>query len=48
MSLSWIINGQGTKLSEYLQSNPEFSKLYTKYMIYSLNERNMSIIELIK
>ena len=42
-----IINGQGTKLSEYLQSNPEFSKLYTKYMIYSLNGRNMSITELI-
>ena len=32
-----IINGQGTKLSEYLQRNPEFSQLYTKYMIYSLN-----------
>lgn len=42
-----IINGQGTKLSEYLQSNPEFSQLYTKYMIYSLNGKNMSIIELI-
>lgn len=42
-----IINGQGTKLSEYLQSNPEFSRLYTKYMIYSLNGRNMSITELI-
>ena len=42
-----IINGQGTKLSEYLQSNPEFSKLYTKYMIYSLNGKNMSVTELI-
>ena len=42
-----IINGQGTKLSEYLQRNPEFSQLYTKYMIYSLNGKNMSIIELI-
>lgn len=42
-----IINGQGTKLSEYLQSNPEFSQLYTKYMIYSLNGRNMSVTELI-
>lgn len=42
-----IIKGQGTKLSEYLQSNPEFSKLYTKYMIYSLNGKNMSVTELI-
>lgn len=42
-----IINGQGTKLSEYLQNNPEFSQLYTKYMIYSLNGRNMSVTELI-
>ena len=42
-----IINGQGTKLSEYLQSNPEFSQLYTKYMIYSLNGRNMSVTDLI-
>ena len=42
-----IINGQGTKLSEYLQSNPEFSNLYTKYMIYSLNGKNMSVTELV-
>ena len=42
-----MINGQGTKLSEYLQSNPEFSQLYTKYMIYSLNGKNMSVTELI-
>lgn len=42
-----IINGQGTKLSEYLQNNPEFSKLYKKYMIYSLNGKNMSVIELV-
>lgn len=42
-----IINGQGTKLSEYLQSNPDFSKLYTKYMIYSLNGRNISVTELV-
>ena len=42
-----IINGQGTKLSEYLQSNPEFSQLYTKYMIYSLNGRNISVTDLI-
>lgn len=43
-----IINGQGTKISEYLQREPEFSKLYTKYMIYSLNGRNMSITQLIE
>lgn len=42
-----ILNGQGTKLSEYLQSNQEFSKLYSKYMIYSLNGKNMSINELL-
>ena len=42
-----ILNGQGTKLSEYLQSNAEFSKLYSKYMIYSLNGKNMSINELL-
>lgn len=42
-----IINGQGTKLSEYLQKNPEFSNLYTKYMIYSLNGKNMSVTELV-
>ncbi len=42
-----IINGQGTKLSECLHSNPEFSKLYTKYMLYSLNGKNMSVTELI-
>jgi len=42
-----IINGQGTKISEYLQNDPEFSKLYTKYMIYSLNGKNVSITELV-
>lgn len=42
-----ILNGQGTKLSQYLQSHPEFSKLYAKYMIYSLNGKNMSVTELI-
>lgn len=42
-----IINGQGTKISEYLQNDSEFSKLYTKYMIYSLNGKNMSITELV-
>lgn len=42
-----ILNGQGAKLSEYLQNNPEFSKLYTKYMIYSLNGKNMSVTELV-
>ena len=42
-----IINGQGTKISDYLQNDPEFSKLYTKYMIYSLNGKNMSITELV-
>ena len=42
-----ILNGQGVKLSEYLQNNPEFSKLYTKYMIYSLNGKNMSVTELV-
>ena len=42
-----ILNGQGTKLSEYLQTHPEFSKLYAKYMIYSLNGKNMSVTELI-
>lgn len=42
-----IINGQGTKLSEYLQNNPDFSQLYTKYMIYSLNGKNMSVTELV-
>lgn len=42
-----IINGQGTKLSEHLHRNPEFSKLYTKYMLYSLNGKNISVTELI-
>lgn len=42
-----ILNGQGTNLSDYLHSNPEFSKLYTKYMLYSLNGKNMSVTELI-
>ncbi len=42
-----FLNGQGTQLSEYLQSNEEFSKLYKKYMIYSLNGKNMSITELL-
>lgn len=28
-----ILNGQGTRLSDYLHSNPEFSTLYTKYML---------------
>ena len=32
-----ILNGQGTKLSEYLLKNPEYSQLYSKYIIYSLN-----------
>lgn len=42
-----ILNGQGTKLSEYLLNNPEYSQLYSKYMIYSLNGKNMSVTELI-
>ncbi len=42
-----FLNGQGTKLSEYLQCNEEFSKLYKKYMIYSLNGKNISITELL-
>lgn len=42
-----ILNGQGTRLSDYLHSNPEFRTLYTKYMLYSLNGKNMSATELI-
>lgn len=43
-----ILNGQGSKLSQFLHSNPEFNKLYTKYTIYSLNGKNMSVTELIQ
>ena len=42
-----ILNGQGTKLSEYLLKNPEYSQLYSKYIIYSLNGKNMPVTELI-
>lgn len=43
-----MLNGQGSKLSQFLHNNPEFNKLYRKYTIYSLNGKNISVTELIK
>ena len=43
-----LMSAQDTEISEYLQKNPEFSKLYTKYIQCYLTGDNLSITELIK
>lgn len=43
-----MLNGQGSKLSQFLHNNPEFNKLYRKYTIYPLNGKNISVTELIQ
>lgn len=43
-----MLSGQGTKISEFLHSSPEFSKYYKTYMTGSITENPISIVELIQ
>lgn len=42
-----ILNGQDTKLLEYLMGNEKYSELYQEYLIASLMDENRSVTELI-